>query len=93
MDDQSSLKHQTGHSKPVHWDNPEGGDGEESGKGGLGRGPVFIAALFTIAWTSRLLPCPGYCKQCCNEHGAPSQTPFPTFLPIPSLWGVPVHWL
>ena len=19
-------------------------------------------------WTSRLLPCPSYCKQCCNEH-------------------------
>ena len=19
-------------------------------------------------WTSRLLPCPGYCKWCCNEH-------------------------
>ena len=19
-------------------------------------------------WTSRLLPCPGYCKQCCHEH-------------------------
>ena len=19
-------------------------------------------------WTSRLLPCPGYCKQCCDEH-------------------------
>ena len=28
MDDQSSLKHQTGHSKPVHWDNPEGWDGQ-----------------------------------------------------------------
>ena len=28
------------------------------------------AALFTIAnvWTSRLLPCPGSCKQCCSEH-------------------------
>ena len=21
-----------------------------------------------LLWTSRLLPCPGYCKQCCNEH-------------------------
>ena len=19
-------------------------------------------------WTSRLLPCPSYCKQCCDEH-------------------------
>ena len=24
--------HETGHSKPVHWDNPEGRDGEGGGK-------------------------------------------------------------
>ena len=23
---------------------------------------------FVCPWTSRLLPCPSYCKQCCNEH-------------------------
>ena len=23
---------------------------------------------FVCQWTSRLLPCPGYYKQCCNEH-------------------------
>ena len=23
---------------------------------------------FVCQWTSRLLPCPGYCKQCCVEH-------------------------
>ena len=23
---------------------------------------------FICRWTLRLLPCPGYCKQCCNEH-------------------------
>ena len=23
---------------------------------------------FICWWTLRLLPCPGYCKQCCNEH-------------------------
>ena len=23
---------------------------------------------FVCWWTSRSLPCPGYCKQCCNEH-------------------------
>ena len=28
-----SSMHETGHSKPVHWDNPEGGDGEGGGKG------------------------------------------------------------
>ena len=24
--------HETGHSEPVHWDNPEGWDGEGSGR-------------------------------------------------------------
>ena len=28
-----SLMHETGHSKLVHWDNPEGGDGEGGGRG------------------------------------------------------------
>ena len=26
-------KHETGHSKPVHWDNPEGWDEEGGGRG------------------------------------------------------------
>ena len=46
-----SSMHETGHSKPVHWDNPEGWDREESGRGVWNGAPVFIAALFTIAWT------------------------------------------
>ena len=25
--------HETGHSGPVHWDDPEGWDGEEGGRG------------------------------------------------------------
>ena len=25
--------HEAGHSKPVHWDNPEGWDGDGGGKG------------------------------------------------------------
>ena len=32
---------------------------------------VYVPQLsypFSCWWTSRLLPCPGYCKQCCNEH-------------------------
>ena len=28
-----SSMHETGHSKPVQWDNPEGWDGEECGTG------------------------------------------------------------
>ena len=43
--------HETGHAKSVHWDNPEGWDREESGRGVWNGAPVFIAALFTIAWT------------------------------------------
>ena len=32
---------------------------------------VYVLQLsypFVCQWTSRLFPCPGYCKQCCNEH-------------------------
>ena len=28
-----SLMHETGHSKPVNWDDPEGWDGEGGGRG------------------------------------------------------------
>ena len=34
--------------------------------------PALLTALlpypFICWWASRLLPCPGYYKQCCNEH-------------------------
>ena len=33
IDDQSSSMHETGHSKLVLWDNPEGWDGEGGGRG------------------------------------------------------------
>ena len=32
---------------------------------------VYVAQLpypFVCWWAFRLLPCPGYCKQCCDEH-------------------------
>ena len=32
---------------------------------------VYVPQLFypfVCQWTSRLFPCPSYCKQCCNEH-------------------------
>ena len=32
---------------------------------------MYVAKLpypVICRWTSRLLPCPSYCKQCCNEH-------------------------
>ena len=31
-----SLTHETGHSKPVHWDNPEGWGGSREGGSGQG---------------------------------------------------------
>ena len=33
IDTSPSLMHETGHSKPVHWDNPEGWDGVGGGSG------------------------------------------------------------
>ena len=41
---------------------------------------------FICQWTSRLLPCPGYCKHCCSEHWGtyvemqPQSICIPTFL-------------
>ena len=34
IDRQSSSIHETGHSGPVHWDDPEGWDGEGGGREG-----------------------------------------------------------
>ena len=36
-----SSMHETGHSKLVHWDNPEGWDGEGGGKGVWDRGHMY----------------------------------------------------
>ena len=33
-----TSRRETGLSKPMHWDNPEGLDGEGGGMGGLGQG-------------------------------------------------------
>ena len=33
--------HDTGHSKPVHWDNPEGWDKEGGGSGVQDGGPMY----------------------------------------------------
>ena len=42
----------------MHWDNPEGWDREESGRGVWNGAPVFIAALFTLARTWKQPRCP-----------------------------------
>ena len=35
--------HETGHSKLLHWGNPEGWDEEGNGGGGWGQGDTYIA--------------------------------------------------
>ena len=53
--------HETGHSKPVHWDNPEGWDeeGGERREGGLGWGSqVHPWLIHVIVWPKP----PQYCK-------------------------------
>jgi len=52
--------HKTGHSKPVHWDNPEGEDGERSGGGGFRMGDTCapMADSFVNVWQKPLQ----YCK-------------------------------
>ena len=50
--------HKIGHSKLVHWDNPEGWDGEGGGRG-LGWGThVHLRLIHVNAWQKP----PQYCK-------------------------------
>ena len=50
--------HETGHSKPVHWDDPEGSDREEGGRGGSGWGTHVHPWLIHVnVWQK-----PQYCK-------------------------------
>ena len=41
-----SLMHQTGHSKPVHWENHEGWDGEGGGRENQDGGHMYIHGWF-----------------------------------------------
>ena len=38
--------HETGHSKPVHWDDPEGWDGEEGERGDQDGGHLYTHGRF-----------------------------------------------
>ena len=40
-DDQSKFDYEAGHSKPVHWDNSEGWDGEGGGRGVQDAGHMY----------------------------------------------------
>ena len=44
----SSSMHETGHSKPVHWDNPEGWDGEGGGRGVQDGGHIYTHGRFNV---------------------------------------------
>ena len=48
-----------------------------------------LAYPFICQWTSRLLPCPSYCKQCYNEHWGPVPNPPPHLPPHPIPLGCP----
>ena len=51
--------HETGHSKLVQWDNPEGWDGEEGGRRGSGWGThVHSWLIYANVWQKP----PQYCK-------------------------------
>ena len=46
-----SSVHETGHSKLVHWDNPEGWDEEGDGRGGSGWGThVHLWLIHVNLW-------------------------------------------
>ena len=42
--------HETGHSKPVHWDNPEGWDGEGGGRGVQDGGHIYTRGQFMLMY-------------------------------------------
>ena len=53
-----SAMHETGHSKPVHWDNPEEWDGEGGGRGVWdGETQVHPWLIHVSVWEK-----PQYCK-------------------------------
>ena len=46
-----NLMDEAGHSKPVHWDNPEGWDGEGGGRGVQARGThVYPRLIHVNVW-------------------------------------------
>ena len=56
-----SSMHETGHSKPVHWDNPEGWHGEGGGRGiqdMVGGTDVYPWLIHVNVWQKP----PQYCK-------------------------------
>ena len=50
MDDHPSLMHETGHSKPMHWDNPERWDGEGGDRGIWDGGHMYTHGRFMLMY-------------------------------------------
>ena len=46
----ASLRHEAGHSKPVHWDDPEGWYGEGGGRGVLDGEQVYTHGGFMFMY-------------------------------------------
>ena len=49
-----SSMHETGHSKLVHWDHPEGWDGEGGGKGAQDGGHMYTHGWFMSMYGKNL---------------------------------------
>ena len=49
----ASLMHEAGHSKLVHWDNPEGWDGEGGGRGLQDGGHTYTHGCFKSMYDKR----------------------------------------
>ena len=45
-----SLMHETGHSKPVHWDDPEGWDGEGGRREVQDGGDMYTRGQFMLMY-------------------------------------------
>ena len=61
-----SLMHETGHSKPVHWDNIEEWDGEESGRDFRTGGHMYTHGWFMSAAAAAAAKLLQSCPTLCN---------------------------
>ena len=52
-----SLMHETVHSKPVHWDNREGWDGEEGERGVQDEEHMYTRGGFMSMYKRRIILC------------------------------------
>ena len=69
-----SLMHETRHSKPVHWDNPEGWDGEGRGRGFQDGGHMYTHGWFlSVQFSSVQFSCSVMSDSLRNQRTAACQ--------------------